>query len=395
MESAPENPFDNKVVIVDEVHNLISRVVGGGTGLRLYNLLMKAENIRLVLLSGTPLINYPYESAFLLNLLRGNIYEFTIKFNVDKKNKSFDDLISIFNKNQLIDQIFIDEKTRTVSFTRNPQNFSPNLGSFENVDETEFKMSPTNKDEYVSNAIFMKSIETMLKSRGFSIKSTKINKYLALPTEEKKFDKMFINHKTSEVVNHDLFIRRILGTISYYKGARADLFPRTSGITPIYVPMSDYQFAKYESIRQIERKKERSKKMNQKKKKDENNISSYYRVFSRAFGNFVFPESIERPLPGSKTLTEDEKESSDVSEVEEDFEIDTEKIKKVKKNHLYEEAKEIALTNLEKQSSLYLVPGEKEGLQKYSPKFFTMLENINISPGSVFVYSQLSNRVGE
>merc|ERR1711988_929975 len=203
MESETENPFNNKVIIIDEVHNLISRVVGGGTGLRLYNLLMKAENIKLVLLSGTPLINYPYESAFLLNLLRGNLYEFTIKLNIDKKNKSFEELISWFTQNKLIDQIFVDEKNRTINFTRNPKKFSDNLGSFENKELSEFKISSESKEEYITNENFMKTVEKMLKSFGYSIKSTKINQYLALPTEEKKFDQMFIDNKTSEVINQE------------------------------------------------------------------------------------------------------------------------------------------------------------------------------------------------
>ena len=394
MEAERENPFNNKVIIIDEVHNLISRVVGGGTGLRLYNMLMNAENIRLVLLSGTPLINYPYESAFLLNLLRGYIFEFVIKINSDTKKNWVREITNLLKKNNSIDQIFIEEKSKTISFTRNPQDFSKDYGSFENVDKIDFIKTPVQKSEYPNNNSFLNSIEKGIKAQGFSIKSSKINNYLALPQEEKEFNKLFIDSKSTAIVNQDLFIKRILGTISYYKGARADLFPKTSGITPIYVPMSDFQFQKYEGIRQIERQKERRKKTNQKKNND-NNISSYYRVFSRAFGNFVFPESIDRPLPGDKSKLEEDvdQEVMEVSGIEDNFELDQEKPKKEKKNYFYEQAKEIALENLEKQSQKYLIPGEK-GLGKYSPKFQLMLENINKSPGPVFVYSQFRSLEG-
>ena len=59
------NPFDNAVVIVDEAHNLVSRIVNKigkkkqTIAISLYTLLMKAKNAKIVLLSGTPVINYP------------------------------------------------------------------------------------------------------------------------------------------------------------------------------------------------------------------------------------------------------------------------------------------------------------------------------------------------
>jgi hypothetical protein len=66
------NPFDNKCVVVDEIHNLISMVSNNGKiGRAIYNLLMQAKNLKLILLSGTPIINYPHEVAFLLNLVTG------------------------------------------------------------------------------------------------------------------------------------------------------------------------------------------------------------------------------------------------------------------------------------------------------------------------------------
>ena len=64
------NIFDNKVVIVDEAHNFISRIVNKinkeranakptNISTQLYDMLMSASNARVVLLTGTPIINYP------------------------------------------------------------------------------------------------------------------------------------------------------------------------------------------------------------------------------------------------------------------------------------------------------------------------------------------------
>ena len=76
-----KNPFSHKVVIIDEVHNFISRIVNkidqpSSLSYRLYEHLMSAVNCRLVFLSGTPIINYPNEIGVLFNMLRGYIKTF-------------------------------------------------------------------------------------------------------------------------------------------------------------------------------------------------------------------------------------------------------------------------------------------------------------------------------
>ena len=55
------NMFDNNIVIIDEVHNFISRVINGSRiAERLYMDLLEATNCKVLCLSGTPIINKPY-----------------------------------------------------------------------------------------------------------------------------------------------------------------------------------------------------------------------------------------------------------------------------------------------------------------------------------------------
>ena len=80
------NPFDNKIVIIDEAHNFVSRIVNKlkrpeSLAMRLYHFLMSAENCRIILLTGTHIINYPNELGVLYNILRGYIKSFTLKLN--------------------------------------------------------------------------------------------------------------------------------------------------------------------------------------------------------------------------------------------------------------------------------------------------------------------------
>lgn len=68
--------LDNKVLIIDEVHNLVSTIVNATRskrfrGISIYNKIMSAKNLRIIALSGTPIINFPFEVAVLMNILVG------------------------------------------------------------------------------------------------------------------------------------------------------------------------------------------------------------------------------------------------------------------------------------------------------------------------------------
>lgn len=90
------NPFDNKAIVIDEVHNIISQMIGSGyNGANLYEMLLRAQNCKIIALSGTPVINTPVEMFVLFNILRGleTSYEFKVYNNlgtqIRKDDKKF------------------------------------------------------------------------------------------------------------------------------------------------------------------------------------------------------------------------------------------------------------------------------------------------------------------
>jgi SNF2 family DNA or RNA helicase len=88
------NPFDNKVVVVDEAHNFVSRIVNKlkqpeSISMRLYEYLLSAQNCKIVLLTGTPMINYPNEIAILFNILRGYIKTWTFPLHMRSSRKMY------------------------------------------------------------------------------------------------------------------------------------------------------------------------------------------------------------------------------------------------------------------------------------------------------------------
>jgi SNF2 family DNA or RNA helicase len=69
------NPFDNSIVIIDEVHNILNTLPNAkpqSVRIQLYNWMMKAKNAFFIMLSGTPISNTPFELAYAINILRGS-----------------------------------------------------------------------------------------------------------------------------------------------------------------------------------------------------------------------------------------------------------------------------------------------------------------------------------
>lgn len=66
--------LENSLLIVDEFHNLSNAITNGSyNAIRLYDTIMKTKNIKLLFLSGTPIVNNPFELVPTFNMLNGLI----------------------------------------------------------------------------------------------------------------------------------------------------------------------------------------------------------------------------------------------------------------------------------------------------------------------------------
>jgi len=214
----------------------------------------------------------------------------------------------------------------------------------------------------------------------------------ALPSKKEDFVKFFINDDDAEnikVINEDLFKRRVLGILSYYKTSGSELFPSLLPETIRNMYMTDHQIKKYVEVRIKEIKIDDAKKKLGNKGAAE--VSSVYRAFSRLVCNFAFPEEIPREFPQDvrtlkkkeMAMNEEDGANSKGSKNSEDAENDKKKFNK-EIDAEYNKKLMKALSDLKKGDYL-----EKKNLREYySPKFAQMLEDVNTSPGSVLVYSQ-------
>jgi hypothetical protein len=130
-----KNPFDHSVVIIDEAHNFVSRIVNkmkmkNSISYKLYEYLMSATACRVVLLSGTPIINSPNEIGILFNILRGYIKTWTFPVSIEtgaKEKPSRDTIMTWFDQAGLSTYDFVEYSGDQVVITRNPFGFI-NLG---------------------------------------------------------------------------------------------------------------------------------------------------------------------------------------------------------------------------------------------------------------------------
>lgn len=364
--SGTKNPFDNAVVLIDEAHNFVSRIVNKikkptSVSHKLYHYLMDATNARIVFMTGTPIINYPNEIGILFNMLRGFIKTWTMTVNVKTTNPvNTASILAAFDKENFRSFDYVEYSGNKLTITRNPFGFintkkrgvvkgtarakkeggsglldffkgarttkkrktcpklqSGGTGEFEKYNGVKLDDSGN-----LSDPDFQDRVAYILSKNGLEVTkgSIEIHKNKALPDDSQAFLDIFVNSESVEVKNMDLFQRRILGLTSYFRSAQEKLLPTLEKTIEndifhvVKAEMSGHQFSEYQRIRKSEAEQEKRNRKNKKKAGADNEdlfkISSTYRIFSRSACNFVFPPGMQRPMP---TVKEDEVDENTIN----------------------------------------------------------------------------------
>jgi Type III restriction enzyme, res subunit len=447
-----QNLFDNSVVIIDEGHNLISRIVnkikkgyslgqkqtkkqGEGenppTGeegedasglpkalsLKLYEYLMSAQNAKVIVLSGTPVINYPNEFGVLFNLLRGYIKTWKIPLTVTTSQKiDKETLTQMFREGDEkgLDYLDYSPSTKILTITHNPFGFHNSYTDVRGV----YNGVVYDSNYKVTDTAFLSRVLGILRGRGIDVNASqvKVLQQKALPDTFDTFMGQYIDENSLQLKNVDGLKRRVVGLSSYFRSAQEGLLPKYEKETDYHllrIPMSDYQFEIYEKERKKERKTEKASKLKKPAALNLQNdvykeATSSYRIFSRLRCNYAvedrpYPEAFrskgtqeegteEEGLVGKLREAEKKRNENDLSN-ENEGEIEGEDILNDLGGINYAEQVQQTLRNINDNPEKYLSP---EGLKKYSPKFLKMLENIQ-NPNNVglhLVYSQIRTLEG-
>jgi hypothetical protein len=364
---APEegNPYDDAVVIIDEAHNFISRIVNkSDIAWKLYDKLYNAKRCKIVCLSGTPIINRPREIAFMMNLLRGPIERISIP---TKTITTWDEekISTVLRAIPDIDTIEFNAVKKIIMVTRNP----PSFRSVYNEKGDRIAVQYVKDMPYIEVArdwvaTIKGTVETGVGGAELDMERITTEALQCLPTEFEEFSALFLDGLN--IKNPLLFQRRIQGLVSYFKGADERLLPKRVDDERMLekVPMSAEQFGRYLEVRKIEIEVESNKATRSPMDDDK----GMFRVLSRLACNFAIPPELLTASTAQEGTTEDT--------VPEKPEI---------------------LARLQAAPDRYL---SEQGLAMWSPKMLRMLQNVKAAMGTdgewknQFVYSQYRSLEG-
>lgn len=359
------NPFNNSTVVIDEAHNLVNRIINKLNGEEnidtsstlIYEDLMKAENCKVVALTGTPFVNNPCEIGVLMNIIIGylNVFEFKLKkiYNSQLFKK-------IFGNDPYIDLIEYNASDNLLSITKNPYFFTNENN----------QLKYQGKIKNYNNTDFKKKLIKILNDNKIQISNSFIKLYKPLPDIINEFNKKFIKNINGENIinNKELLQYKLLGRVSFF-GDKKSLMPKliqTDDLNDIHIVesvMSNFQTNQYKKI------------SNKSKNKD-----SKYKIFSRSSCNFTFLDDDNRPLP-SPNITSENEDDIDDTDYKKDLSLFINKFNDPNFKNKY------FFNDLPKFVNHNFIRDKDNELTKFSSKYYNILKNILNSDGCQLLYS--------
>lgn len=378
------NPFNNKVIIIDETHNFISRIVNSiqqdknSISRSMYEFLKSATNCKLVFLTGTPIVNYPNEMGVLFNMLRGYIKMHTFYLNKPSDERTIERILE-----PILDIDYVEYKpsSNQINIIRNPYGFYKVYDDIQTKvasrttrkKRVRFKQGGGRKKtrgvkrytkHFVEQDEFIGRVINKLKDNDIYIEGKVVDTvYDALPDDLETFTNLYIRDtKEGHLKNTNALKRRILGLTSYFRSSIDEYLPKKHPNNIVRIPFDEYQFNEYLKIRNEEVRKQKLKERMNRKSGLYSDTQGTYRIYSRLYCNFVFPRTIVRPQP---------KDDSDDKD--------------------YQERIQEAINNIVHHEDQYL---DIEHIQEYSPKMYRILNHLKEHTGCQLLYSQFRSIEG-
>lgn len=99
-----DTSLEDKLIIVDEAHNLFNSIANGSKiANEFYDIVMKTKNIKIIFLSGTPIINDPFELFPAFNMIAGKeilpeTYDDYLNYFIDRKGNKIKNVDKFKNR---------------------------------------------------------------------------------------------------------------------------------------------------------------------------------------------------------------------------------------------------------------------------------------------------------
>ena len=413
------SPFDEEVIVIDEVHNFVREIYNNsGASRKYYDWIINAINLKLIVLSGTPIINQPSEIAILCNMLKGIIKTYTFTINKKVDLNTLDSILKehFYTKDSPVQQYYYKKKQGKliISFIENRKNYESLLDQDNGVVYT-LKQNQTKFEDFIEfiytkllkifkgsiipdKKDILKNKKSILNGKQFTFDNDtntifNINQKLFEIykddgtmidlTKNDNFKEYFINPDTNKIIpsRRILLKRMLMGLISFYPIDRSAIKNMPETTKPNNTIYSEYniskkinivpcitslkQFVKYEEV--WKEAKLKSMKQNMFGKNEESNNFDYH-IRTRQACNVVYENDEFR------------------------------KIKSTKENKLLIEEMKQKEYNLLSDAGIL---NYNQGLKIISPKFNNILENIqkyinqDDQPiGKILYYSEFRSDAG-
>lgn len=356
--------FKDTLVIVDEAHRFIARALSGASTnengsvayLAYKSLFYAGDSARLLLLTGTPIINSPFECATLLNLARGYapVYRVHLETSKPEGGGAFEVAKELEKNDPYVESATAAKTMNTIDVVLVPRGFVKLANHPHRIVRI-----PDEQDNAAVNNTTSLIDRTSSKSEKDSIRDAfqgsrvEVLNLPLFPDDPSVFNETFVDNGQVRMIRRDLFMRRASGLVSYFNSRDESIYPVYKGLNVTVVDMSPWQYEAYDIIRSREIRKEQRRAQSE-------SLSATYKAASRAVCNFAFPPAVLKTPSsviglgqGTAAMT-----SSTIAEL---------------------------------VRGGYLSPVK---LHEYSPKMHRIIEAVQTKPGIDLVYSQFRSLEG-
>ena len=293
-------------VIVDEVHNMVSQVVnrgvgGSGRGSRLFRALYAARDAKIVLLSGTPVVNRPFEVAVLMCMLRGPIHTIVLKNPKGASSAVTRKLL----RHPRVAAISNDGNTVTVLPVPSERHRRMEGGPPGALEYRRSRPGPVAAPGGRRTSGPYRDLGEELRAL---VQPDRVGYGTAdlFPLDEEDFDREFVDPDANRLRAdaREEFMARVAGRISHYEMSVPEKvavgFPRVvDGQTSVVrLPLTKTQFDRYVEQRELE--SSIAKKLDLAKKRGAvEETAGVHRTLTRMVCNFAFARRGQRPFPST------------------------------------------------------------------------------------------------
>lgn len=282
--------FDDAVIAIDEAHNFVQTASNGGVVQRVYEAILKARRCRVMLLSGTPLVNSAHEVALLLNLVDGYKREYTVPLSRPLNQNQISALSSSPVVQSFTPSVVGRLLRPAVRITLVPEGFR--------IPDTDTKRDLVVRSDDGADRDATDLVATALQLPPDRVEAAMTRPVLLKPLSDDRdeFEAVYLvdegRHGKKKILrNLDMLENHLRGRVSFFEGHDASVYPTLRKFAIVRTHLSSYQFAEYGYQRAIEVRREKNARL----RKGDEDSGMGYRPFTRAVCNFAFPHDMQRP----------------------------------------------------------------------------------------------------